>query len=42
VYDGEITTAGLRGSRAAELIDYLGANNQITADVEVLFTRQSN
>ena len=38
VYDGEITTAGLRGSRAAELIDYLGANNQITADINALFS----
>jgi hypothetical protein len=36
VRDGQITTAGLRGSRAAELIDYLGAVNQRQADVELL------
>ncbi|WP_268800422.1 hypothetical protein [Pseudomonas huanghezhanensis] len=36
VRDGELTTAGLRGSRAAELIDYLGANNQLTDDVQHL------
>lgn len=38
VRDGELTTAGLRGSRAAELIEYLGAINQLEADVrEVMF-----
>ncbi|WP_349970610.1 EthD domain-containing protein [Pseudomonas caspiana] len=36
VRDGEITTAGLRGSRAAELIEYLGAANQRTPEVEHL------
>lgn len=30
---GQLTTAGLRGSRAAELIDYLGALNQIEPKV---------
>ena len=40
VFDGKITTAGLRGSRAAELIDYLGANNQITPDIDALFLSQ--
>lgn len=42
VYDGKITTAGLRGSRAAELIDYLGATNQISADINALFSPQRN
>lgn len=37
VYEGVITTAGLRGSRAAELIRYLGAANQLTPEVEGLF-----
>lgn len=36
VRDGQLTTAGLRGSRAAELIDYLGAANQRTPQVEHL------
>ncbi|OUM73805.1 hypothetical protein AUC60_12105 [Pseudomonas caspiana] len=36
VRDGKITTAGLRGSRAAELIEYLGAANQRTPEVEHL------
>jgi hypothetical protein len=39
VRDGELTTAGLRGSRAAELIDYLGAINQRTPEVEHLLFR---
>ena len=42
VFDGQITTAGLRGSRAAELIDYLGATNQLTSDVSELFTSQDH
>ncbi|WPP01418.1 EthD domain-containing protein [Pseudomonas sp. HR96] len=36
VRDGQLTTAGLRGSRAAELIDYLGALNQIEPEVAAL------
>jgi hypothetical protein len=36
VRDGELTTAGLRGSRAAQLIERLGANNQIADDVRAL------
>jgi hypothetical protein len=36
VRDSQLTTAGLRGSRAAELIDYLGAANQRGSDVEHL------
>jgi hypothetical protein len=40
VDEGVITTAGLRGSRAAELIRYLGAANQLTPEVERLFTRE--
>lgn len=36
VNDGKLTTAGLRGSRAAELIEYLGAINQRSPDVERL------
>lgn len=39
VFEGEITTAGLRGSRAAELIEYLGAGNQLAPEVEKLFQR---
>ncbi|MCQ3032593.1 hypothetical protein NLO88_18230 [Pseudomonas syringae] len=39
VRDGEITTAGLRGSRAAELIEYLGAVNQRTPEVEHLLLK---
>lgn len=34
VSNGLLTTAGLRGSRAAELIEYLGAINQLSPDVE--------
>lgn len=37
VVDGEMTTAGLRGSRAAELIEYLGAINQLETEVEAVF-----
>lgn len=33
VRDGEPTTAGLRGSRAAELIDHVGAANQLVTDI---------
>ena len=36
IRDGVLTTAGLRGSRAAELIRDLGAVNQVAADVEHL------
>lgn len=39
VRDGNLTTAGLRGSRAAELIDYLGAINQRTPEVEHLLLK---
>jgi len=39
VYEGVLTTAGLRGSRAAELIDYLGAVNQLAPEVEELMLR---
>ncbi len=37
VRDGRLTTAGLRGSRVAELVDDLGAINQTSDDVERLF-----
>jgi hypothetical protein len=33
VRDGKPTLAGIRGSRAAELIDAFGASNQATDDV---------
>ncbi len=36
VRDGELTTAGLRGSRNAQLIERLGATNQIAPDVRHL------
>lgn len=36
VHEGELTTAALRGSRAAELIDYLGAANQLQPRVAAL------
>jgi hypothetical protein len=36
VRDKQLTTAGLRGSRAAQLIERLGANNQVAADVRYL------
>lgn len=39
VRDGQLTTAGLRGSRAAELIEYLGAANQRTPEVEHLLLK---
>ena len=37
IRDGVLTTAGLRGSRAAELIEALGARNQTEAAVARLF-----
>lgn len=37
VEEGTMTTAGLRGSRAAELIEYLGAVNQVTEAVDAVF-----
>jgi hypothetical protein len=39
VRDSVLTTAGLRGSRAAELIERMGANNQTRDDVTRLFVR---
>ena len=39
VRDKSLTTAGLRGSRAAELIEYLGAVNQVAPDVEKLMLK---
>ena len=36
VRDAQLTTAGLRGSRQAQLIERLGANNQVAADVRRL------
>lgn len=39
VNEGKLTTAGLRGSRAAELIDYLGAANQLSPEVEALLLK---
>jgi hypothetical protein len=36
VRDKRLTTAGLRGSRAAQVIERLGANNQVAADVRDL------
>ena len=33
VYDGRMTVAGQRGSRAAEVIDSLGALNQLRDDI---------
>lgn len=36
VRDGQLTTAGLRGSRVSELIRRLGATNQTSSDVEHL------
>ena len=33
VYDGRMTVAGQRGSRAAEVIDSLGALNQLKDDI---------
>jgi hypothetical protein len=37
VRDRVITAAGVRGSNAAALIDNLGANNQLTADIRARF-----
>jgi hypothetical protein len=37
VRDGEMTLAGLRGSRAAQLIRQLGATNQIAAESKAFF-----
>jgi hypothetical protein len=37
VRDGMATTAGIRGSRPAELIEMLGATNQLTEDVRARF-----
>ena len=39
VRDGKPTTAGLRGSRQAELIDAFGATNQLETAITGLFTR---
>jgi hypothetical protein len=39
VRDGVLTTAGLRGSRTAELIERIGATNQTRDDVIRLFMR---
>ena len=41
VNDKKLTTAGLRGSRAAKLIEYLGANNQLSPEVEHLLLHGS-
>jgi len=38
VRDGKLTTAGLRGSRSAELINQIGATNQIQENVAKRFT----
>ena len=40
IRDGEITTAGLRGSRPAQLIEAIGAANQTRADVTRRFTAE--
>ncbi len=37
VRDGRLTTAGLRGSRQAELIDAMGAINHLTSEIEAMF-----
>ena len=39
IRDGKPTTAGLRGSRQAELIDTIGAANQLEAKVTDMFVR---
>ena len=39
VRDGVLTTAGLRGSSQAELIDAIGAPNQLDPTVAGLFVR---
>ena len=41
VRDGQLTTAGLRGSRVAELISDLAAINQVSADVQALMQGSS-
>ncbi len=41
VRDKQLTTAGLRGSRQAQLIERLGANNQVAADVRELMHKGS-
>jgi len=41
IRDGEITTAGLRGSRPAQLIEEIGAANQTRADVTRQFVPES-
>jgi hypothetical protein len=38
IRDGVMTTAGLRGSRSAQLIARIGATNQTRRDVTSLFT----
>jgi hypothetical protein len=40
IRDGVITTAGLRGSRPAQLIDQIGAVNQTHADVTRRFVSE--
>jgi hypothetical protein len=42
VRDGVATPAGIRGSRGAELIDTLGATNQLSSEVRDRFVRVSN
>ena len=42
VRDGVITTAGLRGSRTAELIERIGAVNQTRDEVTRLFVQNPN
>ena len=37
VRDGKPTTAGVRGSRQAELIDAVGATNHLTSEIEAMF-----
>lgn len=39
VRDGKPTTAGVRGSRQAELIDAVGATNHLTSEIEAMFIR---
>jgi hypothetical protein len=39
IRDGVITTAGLRGSRTAEIIEHIGAVNQIQNDVTRRFVQ---
>ena len=42
VRDGQMTTAGLRGSRAAEIIETIGALNHLTPEVTAIFTPQGS